>query len=246
MVLGCSISVLPLGALAGFPPHAPVPWALGNRACPRRALGLGDWLQAAGLRTPSEFEADRRAEHRERDEHAFQDDRGFRCQEPVRGAGTEWIGQDGALKAARKDWMERVRYDHGERFIDMTNDREEVSRCSRVSIGEVAGQVMCRCEIAARPMKQAAKASARSLCIGSPREKNAPALAWTGAVSSTKRGLRWEGARKIGATSPRPGGLRLCRSAIVPVIHRLVYETTAMLPGVVIQQRRTTRPRAPR
>ena len=101
----------------------------------------------------AEFEADRRAEHREerRDEHAFEDDRGFRCQEPVRGVGTEWIGQEGALKAARKDWMERVRYDHGERFIDMTNDREEVSRCSRVSIGEVAGQVMYRCEIVARP-----------------------------------------------------------------------------------------------
>jgi hypothetical protein len=99
------------------------------------------------------LEAERRAEHREerRDEHAFEDERGFRCLEPVRGVGTEWIGQEGALKAARKDWMERVRYDHGERFIDMTNDREEVTRCSRVSIGEVVGQVMYRCEIMARP-----------------------------------------------------------------------------------------------
>jgi hypothetical protein len=101
----------------------------------------------------AEIDAERRAEHREErhDEHAFDDERGFRCQEPVRGVGTEWIGQEGALKTARKDWMERVRYDHGERFIDMTNDREEVSRCSRVSIGEVAGQVMYRCEIWARP-----------------------------------------------------------------------------------------------
>jgi hypothetical protein len=99
------------------------------------------------------LEAERRAEHREerRDEQAFEDDRGYRCLEPIRGVGTEWIGQEGALEAARKDWMERVRYDHGERFIDMTNDREEVTRCSRVSIGEVMGKVMYRCEIWARP-----------------------------------------------------------------------------------------------
>jgi hypothetical protein len=101
----------------------------------------------------AEIDAEHRAEHREerRDERGFDDDRGFHCLEPIRGVGTEWIGQEGALKAARKDWMERVRYDHGERFLDMTNDRDEVSRCSRVSIGEVAGQVMYRCEIVARP-----------------------------------------------------------------------------------------------
>ena len=97
----------------------------------------------------AEIDAERREERR--DERGFEDDRGFHCLEPIRGVGTEWIGQEGALKAARKDWMERVRYDHGERFLDMTNDRDEVSRCSRVSIGEVAGQVMYRCEIVARP-----------------------------------------------------------------------------------------------
>jgi|JRHI01.1.fsa_nt_gi hypothetical protein len=79
------------------------------------------------------------------------DGRGFHCLEPIRGVGTQWIGQEGALQAARKDWMERVRYDHGEQYLDMTNDRDEISRCSRVSIGEVAGQVMYRCEIMARP-----------------------------------------------------------------------------------------------
>ncbi len=96
------------------------------------------------------------AEHREHhDGEAFEDrhddGHGFHCLEPIRGVGTEWIGQEGALQAARKDWMERVRYDHGERFIDMTNARDEVNRCSRVSIGEVAGRVMYRCEIWARP-----------------------------------------------------------------------------------------------
>jgi len=88
------------------------------------------------------------AEHRE---HRHDDGRGFHCLDPIRGLGTQWIGTEGALNAARKDWMERVRYDHGERYIDMTNARDEVSRCSRVSIGEVAGQVTYRCEIWARP-----------------------------------------------------------------------------------------------
>ena len=96
------------------------------------------------------------AEHREHhDGEAFEDrhddGHGFHCLDPIRGLGTQWIGEEGALQAARKDWMERVRYDHGERFIDMTNARDEINRCSRVSIGEVAGQVMYRCEIWARP-----------------------------------------------------------------------------------------------
>lgn len=97
----------------------------------------------------AEIDAERREERR--DERGFDDDRGFHCLEPIRGLGTQWIGQEGALQAARKDWMERVRYDHGEQYLDMTNDRDEVSSCSRVSIGEVAGQVLYRCEIMARP-----------------------------------------------------------------------------------------------
>lgn len=77
----------------------------------------------------------------------------MQCLEPVRGLGTQWIGTEGALNAAKKDWMERVRYDHGESFIDMTNAKDFESRCGRVSIGEVAGQVTYRCEILARPCK---------------------------------------------------------------------------------------------
>ena len=49
------------------------------------------------------------------------------------------------------DWMERVRYDYGETFLDMNNAKQFVSRCGRVSIGETMGQVMYRCEIVARP-----------------------------------------------------------------------------------------------
>jgi hypothetical protein len=78
---------------------------------------------------------------------------GFQCVEKVRGLGTQWIGTEGAMDAAKKDWMERVRYDHGESYVDMSNAREFESRCGRVSIGEIAGQVTYRCEVHARPCK---------------------------------------------------------------------------------------------
>ena len=76
-----------------------------------------------------------------------------RCLPPVSGLGTQWIGLEGALKAARKDWMERVRYDHGESFVDMSHAANVGSRCGRVSIGQFLGRVMYRCEVIARPCK---------------------------------------------------------------------------------------------
>ena len=66
---------------------------------------------------------------------------------------TQWIGEQGALDAAKKDWMERVRYYHGETFLDLSHAADFAKRCGRVSIGEVAGQVLYRCEIEARPCK---------------------------------------------------------------------------------------------
>ena len=41
------------------------------------------------------------------------------CLDRVRGLGTQWIGEQGALDGAKKDWMERVRYYHGETYVDM-------------------------------------------------------------------------------------------------------------------------------
>jgi hypothetical protein len=79
------------------------------------------------------------------------DDKHGRCLTPVSGLGTQWIGLKGALDAARKDWMERVRYDHGESFVDMSHAANVGSRCGRVSIGSFLGKVMYRCEIIARP-----------------------------------------------------------------------------------------------
>lgn len=81
-------------------------------------------------------------------------DRGrFECLDKVRGLGTQWIGEAGALEAAKKDWMERVRYDHGEKFIDFNNARDVITACSRVSIGEVVGQVTYRCDVWAMPCR---------------------------------------------------------------------------------------------
>jgi len=88
-----------------------------------------------------------------REEHAKSEDDGFQCVDKVRGLGTQWIGTEGAMSAAKKDWMERVRYDHGESYVDMSNARDFESRCGRVSIGEIAGQVTYRCEVHARPCK---------------------------------------------------------------------------------------------
>ena len=75
------------------------------------------------------------------------------CLDRVRGLGTQWIGEQGALDGAKKDWMEHVRYYHGETYVDMSHATDVMKRCGRVSIGEVAGQVLYRCEIEARPCK---------------------------------------------------------------------------------------------
>jgi hypothetical protein len=75
------------------------------------------------------------------------------CRGPVRGLGTQWIGTEGAMDAAKKDWAERVRYDLGESYLDLGNAQDFEARCGRTSIGSVAGQVMMRCEVIARPCK---------------------------------------------------------------------------------------------
>ena len=75
------------------------------------------------------------------------------CLGPVRGVGTQWLGEDGAMDAATKDWRERVRYDLGEIFVDITHAKDFRKRCGRTSIGETLGQVLFRCEVWARPCK---------------------------------------------------------------------------------------------
>jgi hypothetical protein len=129
-------------------------WDMGSNPAKPRARHVRHYYRHVNI------EAENKDRDRRDREHA--DDRGWSCLDKVRGLGTQWIGTEGALEAAKKDWMERVRYDHGESFIDMTNARDFESRCGRVSIGEVVGQVTYRCEILARPCKPPMKETAQT------------------------------------------------------------------------------------
>jgi len=114
---------------------------------------------ARSYRKPAYSKPARREREREPDWRAYRDadrddkPRGGYCADKVRGLGTQWIGTKGAMEAAWKDWMERVRYELGESFLDRTHAVEPVARCGRVSIGETLGQVLYRCEVVARPCK---------------------------------------------------------------------------------------------
>jgi len=112
-------------------------------------------------------------EHEPREE-----ERGL-CLEPVSGLGTQWVGAEGALAAARKDWMERVRYDHGESFVDMSHAADVGSRCGRVSIGKFLGRVTYRCEIVARPCKARFEqgAAIKTASVAAPPAAAAPTIA---------------------------------------------------------------------
>jgi hypothetical protein len=121
-------------------------WDMGSNPAAHRRAHVRHYYRHVNIEADNK---DRDRDRRDRDRA----DAGWQCLDKVRGLGTQWIGTEGALDAARKDWMERVRYDHGESFIDMTNARDFESRCGRVSIGEVVGQVTYRCEILARPCK---------------------------------------------------------------------------------------------
>lgn len=110
----------------------------------------------------------------EKDKASYERDQerdNLHCRDRVRGLGTQWIGTPGALEAAKKDWMERVRYDNGEKWIDWANATEVRSRCGRVSIGEVAGQVLYRCEIVARPCAAELKYDAGAVARDDKREE---------------------------------------------------------------------------
>lgn len=76
-----------------------------------------------------------------------------RCLSPVRVVGSQWATQDGAEESARKSWSEEVRFSSGESFMDLNTAQNYRRRCTRSSIGEIAGQTLHRCEIEATPCR---------------------------------------------------------------------------------------------
>lgn len=76
-----------------------------------------------------------------------------RCLPAVRVVGSQDIRETAAEDSAKKAWSEAVRWAHGEAYMDMLHAKAYQRRCSRSSIGEVAGQVFIRCEVSAAPCR---------------------------------------------------------------------------------------------
>lgn len=75
----------------------------------------------------------------------------IRCFEAQQSLGDQYVGVDGAKDQAIKNWMQDVRYYHGERAMDFTMARHASFSCGRSSVGSVVGQVFYRCKLIATP-----------------------------------------------------------------------------------------------
>jgi hypothetical protein len=80
--------------------------------------------------------------------------RPMQCLERVTVVGSQWAGEEGAEESAQKAWMEQVRWNDGEAWMDIKNVEGYAKRCARSSVGEVLNQVLHRCEISARPCRE--------------------------------------------------------------------------------------------
>jgi len=104
-----------------------------------------------------------RERHAERDErrsypepelsYARDDSDGRQCLNRTRVVGSQWATEQGAEDSAKKAFMEDSRFRYGEQYMDIERAEDYVKRCSRSSVGELAGQVLYRCEIVARPCR---------------------------------------------------------------------------------------------
>lgn len=81
------------------------------------------------------------------------DDDLVKCYDTVRVVGSQWANESGAEESAQKAWMERVRWSLGEAAMSIDAAKNYSKRCSRSSVGELANQVLHRCEVQARPCR---------------------------------------------------------------------------------------------
>jgi hypothetical protein len=77
----------------------------------------------------------------------------IKCYDAIRVVGSQWATEAGAEESAQKAWMERVRWSIGEAAMSITAAEGYEKRCSRSSVGELANQVLHRCEVRARPCR---------------------------------------------------------------------------------------------
>lgn len=85
------------------------------------------------------------------------------CLNEVRAHGTPHVTEQAALEAAKRHWQAVVRYDHGEKYMDITAAQHLRHRCARAETNETAaGRAVeaitgdawrMRCEVVARPCR---------------------------------------------------------------------------------------------
>ena len=140
--------VKPASAQDGWLPGSRCEWKHGKERCARRhTSGLVEWHFTDRVR--------QRTLHYRRVEEP-------NCPyEAVTAIGEERYGNDRAKEAAAAAWMERVRFRHGVRFMDLRNARHASYECSRSSTGnrasektaEIANRFLEQCELKAEPCK---------------------------------------------------------------------------------------------
>ena len=82
------------------------------------------------------------------------------CKDRKRVVGTEHATVEGALAAAKRAWASMVRWDHGEKYMNIDIANGYSQRCERSSTNEttagrvaesIAGAFYSRCEVVASP-----------------------------------------------------------------------------------------------
>jgi hypothetical protein len=71
------------------------------------------------------------------------------CRDTVVETGAQWPFEGMARNSARNDWIQKVRFMHGELFIDIAKAKNVKYRCTPTG---VLGLI--RCEVSARPCRE--------------------------------------------------------------------------------------------